>query len=263
MDVISNNIANVNTTAFKSGRVEFADAFSETLRGSSAGSGTASGVPAIQIGTGVTTEAIENIYNQGSISRTGYQTDLAISGEGYFIVRDPVSGAEYATRAGDFRLDSNGYLTNQSGLHVQGYSDGGTTRGDIQIDATGYTGTDPNAKLTSFTINTEGAITVHMSDGTEFKRGQILLQRFSDQQALVKEGLNLYSGMAAAGPLAQSDVPGSNGLGRIQSGSLELSNVDLASEFTAMITTQRAFQANSRVITTTDEMLQELVNLKR
>jgi flagellar hook protein FlgE len=265
MDVISNNIANVNTTGFKSGRVEFADAFSETLRGSSAANGTVSGTPAIQIGTGVTTEAIENIYTQGSISRTGYQTDLAISGEGYFIVRDPVTGTEFATRAGDFRRDSNGYLTNESGLHVQGYSDGAlSTMGDIQIDDQGRPATaDPNATLDSFTITTEGVVKVRLSDGTEYTRGQILLQRFSDQQALVKEGLNLYSGMDAAGPLAQAAAPGTTGLGQIQSGSLELSNVDLATEFTAMITTQRGFQANSRVITTTDEMLQELVNLKR
>jgi len=89
------------------------------------------------------------------------------------------------------------------------------------------------------------------------------LQNFNDPQSLVKEGNNLFSGMAAAGPLATLSAPGSSGLGNLQAGVLELSNVDLAREFATLITTQRAFQANARIITTSDEMLQELVNLKR
>ena len=111
-------------------------------------------------------------------------------------------------------------------------------------------------------------VKVRLSDGSEYTRGQVLLQRFSDPQALQKEGLNLYSGIGSAGPLGGgtaplAEAPGTNGLGRIESGALELSNVDLANEFTSMITTQRAFQASARIITTSDEMLQELVNLKR
>jgi flagellar hook protein FlgE len=261
MDVISNNIANVNTTAFKYGRVEFADSFSQTLQGSSASTGTTSGTDAMQIGSGVATSAIQNVYTQGSISRTGFETDLAISGEGYFVVKNPQTGTEYATRAGDFRLDSNGYLVTSTGLRVQGYSDGGTTMGDIKIDCTGAT--DPTAKMESFTIDKSGVVTVKPEGEDSFTRGQVLLQRFSDEQALMKEGDNLYSGLSLAGPLSQSSAPNTSGLGYLQSGALELSNVDLATEFTSMITTQRGFQASSRVITTTDEMLQELVNLKR
>ena len=132
MDVIGNNIANVNTTAFKSARVDFADAFSETLRGSAGANGTSSGVASVQIGSGVTTSAIRNIYTQGGLVGTGVVTDLGVSGDGFFIVRDPVNGAQFATRAGTFRLDANGYLTNDIGLHVQGFSDGAsTTRGEI------------------------------------------------------------------------------------------------------------------------------------
>ena len=270
MDVIGNNIANVNTTGFKSARVDFADTFSDTLRSSSAASGTSSGTPGIQIGTGVALSAIRNIYTQGALARTGYATDVAVSGDGFFIVRDPVNNTSYATRAGDFRLDANNFLTNDNGLHVQGFTDSGlTTRGDIVIDATDRPATiDPTATMTSFSIDTEGKIKVKMSDGSEYARGQILLQRFSDPQSLQKEGANLYSGIGSAGPLGGnsspvSQAPGTNGLGRIQDGALELSNVDLASEFTEMITTQRAFQASARIITTSDEMLQELVNLKR
>src|SRR6185436_7773788 len=124
MDVIGNNIANVNTTGFKSARVDFADAFSQTLRGSTGANGTSSGIAAIQIGSGVVTSAIRNIYTQGGLVGTGVQTDLAVSGDGFFIVRDPINGVEFATRAGAFRLDSNGYLINDIGLHVQGFSDG-------------------------------------------------------------------------------------------------------------------------------------------
>jgi flagellar hook protein FlgE len=265
MDVISNNIANVNTTGFKSSRVEFADSFSATLRGSSSADGSASATPAIQVGSGVTTSGIKNVFTQGALARTGYQTDLAVDGEGFFVVRDPVTATQYVTRAGDFRLDANGYLTSDAGLHVQGYSDGAlATVGDVKIDDTGRPATsDPAATFVSFSISPEGLIKVRLSDATEYTRGQILMQRFSDPQALMKEGLNLYSGMASAGPLAAPSAPQSNGLGRIESGALEVSNVDLANEFANMITTQRAFQANARIITTSDEMLQELVALKR
>jgi flagellar hook protein FlgE len=270
MDVIGNNIANVNTTGFKSGRVDFADSFSETLRGSGGVNGNLSSSSSIQIGTGVVTAAIKNIYTQGALVRTGFPTDLALSGEGFFIVRDPVTDVQFATRAGDFRLDSNGFLVTNGGLRVQGFSDNAlTTRGDIVIDGAGRpTGIDPNAAFTSFTITTEGVVKAHLADGSEYTRGQILLQKFSDPQALQKEGFNLYSGIGSAGPLGgtgspQTEAPGTNGLGRIESGALELSNVDLANEFTNMITTQRAFQASARIITTSDEMLQELVNLKR
>lgn len=267
MDVIGNNVANVNTTAFKGARVNLADSFSQTLRSSSAGTGGSSGTAAMQIGSGVAIQAISNVYTQGAVARTGVGTDLAIAGNGFFVVRDTISGNEYVTRAGDFRVDETGYLVTNNGLRVQGYSDSTlTTMGDLLIDAQGAA--DPLATLVSFAIDIEGKINVNMSDGSQFVRGQILMQNFSDPQGLMKEGNNLYSGIGAAGPLGGATSPtpappGTNGLGKIQSGALELSNVDLANEFTNLITTQRAYQANARIITTSDEMLQELVNLKR
>ena len=270
MDVIGNNVANVNTTAFKGARVNLADSFSQTLRSSSAGNGTNSGTPAIQIGSGVVIQAISNVYLQGALTRTGVGTDLAITGEGFFVVRDTINNSTYVTRAGDFRMDETGFLVTNNGLRVQGYSDAGlTTLGDIQIDITGMPATsDPTATMVSFAISDDGRINVNLSDGTQFVRGQLLMQTFNDPQGLMKEGNNLYSGIGAAGPLGGAATPtpappGTNGMGKIQSGALELSNVDLASEFTNLITTQRAYQANARVITTSDEMLQELVNLKR
>ena len=300
LNVIGNNVANVNTTGFKSARVDFAEAFSQQL-----GSG-ANGSP-MQVGTGVGTSAITNQFLQGGITRTGTATDLAVTGNGFFAVRDSISNVQYATRDGAFHLDDNGYLVTNGGMRVQGYVDPGlTTRGDIQIDMatvkqdriTAATATvtaaeqalaavDPgdtaavavatqnlataNASLaaaqslsiTAFNVNTEGKVNLRLNDGTEFVRAQVLLQGFQNPQALAKEGNNLFSGFAAAGPLAQIESPGTNGLGGIAAGALEMSNVDLANEFSSLITTQRAFQASARIITTSDDILQELVNLKR
>lgn len=270
LDVIGNNIANVNTTGFKGSRVGLADSFSQTLRSSSAGTGGASGTPAMQIGLGVGIQSITNSYTQGALSRTSVGTDLAITNSGFFVVKDPISDVQYVTRAGDFSVDENGFLVTNAGMRVQGFNDSGlSTIDDILIDTSGMPSTsDPAATMVSFAIDTEGKVNVNLSDGTQFVRGQILLQNFSNPQGLMKEGSNLYSGIGAAGPLGGATsptpaAPGTNGLGKIQSGALELSNVDLASEFTSLITTQRAYQANARVITTSDEMLQELVNLKR
>lgn len=265
MDVIGNNIANSNTLAFKSARADFADALSQTLQAPSNGQGT----PTMQLGSGVTTAAIKTIFDQGSLTRTGVQTDLAISGEGFFVVKDTVDQREYVTRAGDFRVDESGYLVSNNGYRVQGFNDSALSApGDILIDGTGRPATSsPTATVDGFSIDQTGKVTIHLSDNTDFIRGQILLQKFQNPHALVKEGNNLYSGIAGAGPLGGTSplaaAPGSDGLGQIQSGTLELSNVDLTNEFANLITTQRAFQASARVVTTSDELLQELVNLKR
>jgi flagellar hook protein FlgE len=121
--------------------------------------------------------------------------------------------------------------------------------------------------MSSYSIDALGKITIQLSDGSDYVRGQILMQDFSNPQALIKQGNNLYAGIGAAGPLGGGSSPtsaasGTNGLGVIQSGALELSNVDLSNEFSNLIQTERAFQANARIITTSDEMMQELVNLK-
>ena len=262
MDLIGNNIANVNTTGYKSARADFSDTFSQTLRSSTPGTDTTSGTAAMQVGSGVKTSSITNLFNQGALNRTDIQTDLAISGEGFFIVRDPRTQEEFATRAGDFRLDENNYLITNNGLRVQGSGLNGL--GDIQIDGAGPPSTAADdAKFASFSIDREGEITVRLTDNTEYVRGKILLQRFNAPQALMKQGDNLYSGLTSAGPLSELSAANTNGLGSIQAGALELSNVDLATEFAGLIVNQRAFQANARIISTSDEVLQELVNLKR
>jgi len=265
LDVIGNNIANANTTAYKSARTDFADAFSQTLQLSSSGASGNSGVAGKQVGAGVTTAAIRSLFSQGAMTSTGIQTDLAVSGEGFFVVRDTISDTQYATRAGDFRLDENGYLVTNRGLRVQGYSDSAlSTIGDIKIDGSDRPSTaDPNASVVAFSINPDGMVNLRLSDGTAYNRAQVLMQGFRSPEALLKEGDSLYSGLSAAGPVGSTLVaPGTTGVGQIQAGSLELSNVDLANEFAKLITAQRGFQASARMITTSDEVLQELVNLK-
>jgi flagellar hook protein FlgE len=256
IDVIGNNIANVNTTGYKDTRVNFEDTFSQAL---------GAGSPSNQVGTGVTTAATQSNFNQGTVNNTGFGSDLAISGQGFFVVQNTADNAQYVTRAGDFHADAGGYLVTNEGFRVQGYSDSGlTTLGDLKIDATGAPATaTAGATLKSWTIDESGKILVTLSDNTQFVRGQVLLQNYRNPGALAKEGANLYSAGSSAGPLAQPAAPNSNGLGEIQSGALEMSNVDLTAEMANLITAQRAFQANARVITTSDEILQEITSLKR
>jgi len=269
LEVIGNNVSNVNTVGFKGSTVSFADSFSNTLRSSAPSSGTSSNQSATQVGTGVRLSQIGTRFTQGALSTTGLNTDLGVSGNGFFLVSNPADGQLFATRAGNFRIDDNGYLVTYQGYRVQGAT-GGTTSatpsafGDIQL-GTPPTGTE----LTSFSISAAGNLTEFYSDGTSVTTNQVLLQAYSDPSALIKSGDNLFTGFSAAGiiganpPTAAGNAPGGNGLGSIQAGTLELANVDLTEEFANMITTQRSFQASSRLVTVSDQVLEEIVNLKR
>jgi flagellar hook protein FlgE len=257
MNVIGNNIANINTTAFKAGIVNFADAFSNTLEG--AGTTT----PAVQVGTGVKIASISNNWASGGLSNTGVPSNLAVSGNGngFFTVVDASATppTTYVTQDGTFSVNANGNLVTSNGDIVQGYTDSTlSTIGNITIA--------PSAglQLASYTIDSQGIITVTNSDGSTAVAGQVLLQDFTDPQMLVSEGDNLYSNMAAAVPTTSTLVaPGTNGLGSIQSGALESSNVDLSNEMATLITAQQAFDANSKIITTSNEVLQTLVQMKQ
>jgi len=255
LNVIGNNIANVDTTGFKSADMNFADAFSQTLGSNPSGS--------MQVGTGVLTASITNHFTQGSITGTSVPTDMAINGNGFFLVSDPSTGSSYVTRDGQFSVDTSGYLVTSNGMRVQGYTDASLTAlGDVKIDNTGAPAGDTSA-IKDYTFGSDGKLTVLLADGTQFTRGQVLLQNFTNPQQLMKVGNNLFSGLTSAGPLAAPTAPGSNGLGSLATSALEMSNVDLAGQLTSLITTQRAYEANAKVITTGDEILQDVVNLKR
>ncbi|MBO8127203.1 MAG: flagellar hook protein FlgE [Firmicutes bacterium] len=396
MDVIGNNIANVNTIGFKASRVTFADMLYQTLGGSSAPEGGLGGTNPRQVGLGVSVGSIDTIFTQGNIESTGRTTDLAIEGEGFFVLTGG-NAERYVTRAGAFTLDEEGYLVNPAGYRLMGWqavngvintdSDvpgiiqirkgeeippGATTAcewggnldsrsavGDTRvtsqqiydsqgnlheltvtfqkagvntwtwtatcssgvltiedsagnpqpsgsvnfnldgsfasadnftINITGIPGVQdivitpdfskltqyanvssanievqngyPRGSLTSIDIDSRGVITGLYSNGRHRKLAQVAIGNFANVEGLTRVGQSMFMESNNSGELV-IDQALTGGRGVIKAGSVEMSNVDLSQQFTDMIITQRGFQANSRVITTSDEMLQELVNLKR
>ncbi len=269
LEIIGNNISNVNTTGFKGSSVSFSDSFSNTMRSSAPSSASSSNLSATQVGTGVKLAQISAKFTQGALTTTGLNTDLGVSGNGFFLVSNPADNQVFATRAGNFRIDDQGYLVTSQGYRVQGMT-GGTalaapgTFGGIRL------GTPPaGTELTSFSIDRGGNLVEFYSNGSSITTNQVVLRSFRDTSALVKQGDNLYTGFTAAGiigpttPTSAANSPGSNGLGAVEAGTLELSNVDLTEQFAQMITTQRSFQASSRLITVSDQVLEDIVNLKR
>ena len=261
MDVVANNISNVNTTAFKASRVDFKEAIAQTIQAASAGTATSptGGKNPIAVGLGVSIGSIDTTLNQGSLINTGKNTDVAIQGEGYFTLGTYDSGtgvttAGYYTRDGSFTLDSNGYLVDRStGYFVM---DTSATPARIRID--------PAWGWATFSIGQDGTMTGVLSSGATdaVNHPQIALAKFANPEGLTKTGNNLFQASTNSGT-ATLHVPGTNGTGTLVNGSLEASNVDLAEQFSRMIMAERGFQANSRVITASDEMLQDLVNIKR
>jgi flagellar hook protein FlgE len=392
MDVVGNNIANVNTTGFKESRVTFQDILSQTVRGASGPQNGLGGVNPEQVGLGTLIAGIDTIQTQGTLQSTGKLTDMAIQGDGYFVMSD--GKQQFFTRDGSFDLGIDGTLVNpSSGMHVEGWMPDPTTGkintaappanitipigagmvgkastsltvngnldsnnaggaaaqyplsttiydslgnavpvtltfqktaadtwsytagpgpaitggGTITFDGTGkvlsggtgtlsasFTGTAAGPStpqsvkidltqltqlastpsslsantdgasagtLTSFTVGEGGDITGVYSNGYKQTLGQMALASFSNPGGLTKAGGNVFSSSANSGT-PNSGTPNTAGRGTIATGFLEGSNVDLAQQFTNMIMAERGFQANSRVITTSDEILQDLVNIK-
>ena len=372
LDVTGNNIANVNTTAFKSSATQFQDTLSQLTQGAGGPQEQIGGTNPAQVGLGVRVAGISTNFSQGSAQSTGRATDIMISGDGFFVTK---TGTQTLyTRAGSFDFDGAGRLVSPDGAIVQGYtavngvvSDGGPTSDvtlplgvvapaasttsatvsgnlpsdaaastvlvrDVQVyDNTGtartvslsYTkttagwdvaGTDPNgstgtasltfsggvqtsagtmtiggiavdmSKLTgfaglttvavsnqngraagtlkSYTLSKDGTLVGSFSNGASQAIGRVVLATFSNPGGLEKAGSSGYKSTFNSGN-ATIATPGSGSLGSLQSGALEMSNVDLSQEFTNLIVAQRGFQANARIITTSDEVLQELTNLKR
>lgn len=276
MDIIGNNIANVNTVGFKASRVVFQELFSQTLQGASAPTTQGGGLNPRQIGLGVTIAAIDVLHTPSASQMTNAPLDVMIDGDGFFVVRQGSSttAMEYYTRAGNFGLDKNNHLVNSSGMYVQGYAvdpktgDLTTTPGtgitQIQVEQEDFY----DVKIDEYGILTGVARDTITVGGQTFQAGETVkiaalqIAAFSNNTGLEKCGSNLYrsTGNSGAALLGTANTPGR---GSIKAGYLEMSNVDLAGEFTDMIVTQRGFQANSRTITTSDAMLEELVNLKR
>ena len=262
MDVIGNNIANVNTIGFKSSDVIFKDVYSQTLQPASVAVNLRGGVNPMQVGLGMSAAAITvNFSGLTSAMRTETPLDVCISGNGFFTVKRAGDATEEPiyTRVGNFYFDAAGYLVTSEGYKVMGAVDnGGTTELEqIKID-------DADLDMVKRAIIKDtGEIEILKGDDTVVSLGYLAVSTFTNTNGLEKIGDSYWSQTANSGPAA-FDVPGGeNGAGFLNTGALEMSNVDLAREFTNMIITQRGFQANSRVITTSDQMLEELVNMKR
>ncbi|MDN5330942.1 MAG: flagellar hook protein FlgE [Tepidanaerobacteraceae bacterium] len=395
MDVIGNNIANVNTVGFKKSRVTFQDALYQTIKGASSAQGNRGGTNPMQVGLGMTLASIETLHTPSSLEATGNMTDLAIEGDGFFILSDGQN--YYYTRAGNFGFDEEGNLVSTSnGLKVLGWQGAADktpqnitsiriqkgmmmpakatsevrfaknlndadpidmqyiipfkvydSKGNVhnltitfkktasnewdyeinydssdvtisginnnqghliftangQLDISQSTINDINnpvrltiqgadeinltldfSALTQFakettvdlsyqdgyaagtllgiSVDSKGVITGVFDNGQSMELAQVALAVFDNPAGLTKAGGNTYTASNNSGEV-QIGMAGTGGRGTISPGSLEMSNVDLAEEFTRMIVTQRGFQANSRIISASDEMLQELVNIKR
>jgi flagellar hook protein FlgE len=372
LDVTGNNIANVNTTAFKASATQFQDTLSQLSKGAAAPTGAAGGSNPAQVGLGVQVAGIATNFAQGSSQTTGKASDMLISGDGFFVTND--GGETVYSRAGSFDFDSAGRLVTPSGAIVQGWGavDGvvneGAATGDIALppntvipgkattsavmggnlpsdaaagtslvrdvkifDASGaartlsvtfsstgnggwtvdgrdgqitssttlafadgklttpstlnvngididlraltglaglntalvtsQTGSAPGA-LESYSFGPDGTLVGLFSNGEQKALGRIALATFTNPGGLEKTGANGYRATFNSGT-PELGAPGSAGLGSLTGGALEMSNVDLSQEFTNLIVAQRGFQANARIITTSDDVLQELTNLKR
>ncbi|MDI3412269.1 flagellar basal body rod protein FlgG [Bacillus sonorensis] len=246
LDVVANNISNVNTSGFKKSRVTFKDIVSQQLSGASASTANRGSVNGMQVGLGSTVGSIDTIHTNAAPSTTYRQLDIAITGDGYFRVG---TGNEISyTRYGNFKLSDEGDLITADGLFV-------LTADNQKINI-------PADEAKSFAIAPDGTVTYVDQNNNSVKAGQISLATFSNPDGLMKMGDNLYSESLSSGA-AQIVAPGEGSSGKLQTSALEMSNVDLSEEFSEMIIAQRGFQSNAKIITTSDEILQELVNLKR
>ncbi|MFB4162672.1 flagellar basal body rod protein FlgG [Alteribacillus sp. JSM 102045] len=301
LDVTANNISNVNTFGFKKGRATFKDMVSQQIAGATGPTDTSGGSNPRQVGLGTQLGSIDTIHTQGSLQNTNRELDLGVSGDGFFMVGEHAEGwpdgdledinlanegandVEEAyeglninyTRAGNFYLDEEGYIVNGDGRYLIGKTS--TETADLDDDGedelVGVEDVDDlneeeigriqiltNAE--SFSIGGDGSVSFVNAEGDLRVAGQIQLAQFPNAEGLEKIGDNLYQETDNSGERLESN-PGEDGSGELVAGTLEMSNVDLSEEFTEMITAQRGFQANTRGITTADEVLQELMNLKR
>jgi flagellar basal-body rod protein FlgG len=242
LDAIANNLANVSTSGFKRSRVAFEDLLYQTLRQPGAQSSQTTQIPTgLQIGVGTRPVATERIHTQGNLTQTGNSFDIAIQGPGFFQVLLPDGTTGY-TRAGAFQVDNTGQLVTSNGFPVQPA---------ITIPA----------NVTSVTIGKDGVVSVMQSgQAAPTQVGTVQLANFINPPGLQSHGDNLYLETATSGT-PTAGTPGVNGLGLLNQGYLETSNVNVVEEMVLMIQTQRAYELNSRAIQTSDQMLSRLAQL--
>jgi flagellar basal-body rod protein FlgG len=243
LDVTAHNIANVSTNGFKKHRAEFADLIYQQTKAPGAGAPAGGTTPiGIQVGLGVRVNGVQHIHSEGDLRQTGNQLDIAIHGNGFFQIQQPGGTIAY-TRDGAFKMDPEGRLVTTEGMALAG---------DITIP--------PDA--TNVTIGADGRVSVTVPGSpTPVEAGQIELATFANPSGLAPQGRNLYTETSASGTPITSN-PGEQGVGFVQQGMLELSNVKVVEEMVDLISGQRAYEVNSRVVKAADEMLQQTANLR-
>lgn len=242
MDIISNNLANVSTSGFKRSRAVFEDPLYQTIRQPGAASSQQTQLPTgLQVGTGVRPVATTRVFTQGSLQQSGNNLDVAINGQGFLQVQMPDGTTSY-TRDGSLRVDHQGQVVTSNGFQ-------------LLPAITVPPGTQ------SITIGQDGTVSITQAgSATPTQAGSLQLVNFVNPAGLQSVGQNLYTETAASGT-PNAGTPGTNGLGLINQGYVETSNVNVVEELVAMIQTQRAYEINSKAIQTSDQMLQKLSQL--
>ena len=272
LDVTANNLANVDTVGYKAQSLQFADELSQLVQAGTGPNGFSAGSNPLQVGLGVHVGSIDNVMSAGGVQSTGNATDVAIQGQGWLRVANgnvatspPTFDATQYTRAGDLTFNSSGYLCTQTGQYVLGY--GATlnaSTGTYSVNAAG----GPNNPIvvppgsSNVTIGPDGSVNYQTPTGTTVTAGYISLSTFPNQAGLQRDGGSLWSTTAASGP-ETAGQPGTGTFGQTIGGELEQSNVDMGTEFTNMIEAQRGYQANASTITTADQMMQTVVQMKQ
>ncbi|HST56927.1 MAG TPA: flagellar hook-basal body complex protein [Solirubrobacteraceae bacterium] len=275
----ANDLANVNTVGYKSSRVTFADSLTQVLRGASGATATNGGTNALQVGLGVQVNSTDNQMSEGSFQSTNNPLDVAIQGNGFLRIGagTPPAAAPYTsglpanmqyTRAGNLTTNTRGFLATQAGQYVIGRNAVGTTTAAGTTYAPGATDTyiviPPGSANVS--IGQDGSVTYQDENAAsptyqqQVTAGYLSLAQFANQAGLERVGGSTWAATSNSGA-AVVGTPDTGGYGQTIGGELEMSNVDLASEMTQMITAERGYQANSRVISTADQMLQTVVNM--
>lgn len=265
LDVTGNNIANSNTTGFKSTTTIFQDTLSQMLTAPASSNSYTGGTNPVQIGLGVQVAATTGNFSQGSAQVTGRNTDLMIQGDGMFVVQ--TASDQIYTRAGSLSFDESGLLVTPTGGRVQGYAvdaSGNKTGGliDASLNTTPIPAVPAGVEMSSYNIGADGKVNATYSDGSHRTLGQLALADFTNPLGLERVGETAFRATVNSGAV-QLGVSGEGRRGSLMGGALEMSNVDLSAEFTNLILAQRGFQANARVISTSDAVLEELVNIKR
>lgn len=242
LNTIANNLANVNTPGFKRSKIEFQDLLYQNPRASGSDSGGGNLVPTgVEVGNGSRVAATSKVFTQGQLTNTGEKLDVAIEGDGFYEIQRP-DGTRAYTRDGSFKLNAQGQVVTVDGLPV-------------------LSGFQPiPSGTTSINIGEDGTVTTQGANGTQ--TFNITLTRFANPAGLRSLGGNLYEETAASGT-PEAGKPGEQGFGNTIQGYLENSNVNIVEEMVNLIVAQRAYEINSKSIQTSDEMLQNVANMKR